>query len=189
MVWSFGTHIDLCISPLNYPNVGNLPYHFVSKDHYICPFLFLHKMESFPCWNGIRAMRHVDLCCGLYAVSYHLVRYILARNLTWKEVAPRQMGPDGLLGCLDNFKSLLWSLVVAEITLQMISSWVGYTVTFSLPHSIISHLPSCSLLVLFAGQVHLIKNTSLYQNVCKSWGKIFQFTKKGIREPFHKQQL
>jgi len=107
----------------------------------------------------------------------------------WKEVATRQMGPNGFLGCSDNLMPHLWTMVVSEITLGMNSSRAGYTVTFSLPRSIISHLLSLSLLLLFAGQVHFMKNTILCQNVCKSQEKIFQFTKKGIGEQFHKQQL
>lgn len=88
------------------------------------------------------------------------------------------MDPDDFLGCSDNLMPLLWSLVVSEITVRMISFLVGYTVTFSLPHSIISHLPSLPLLLLFAGQVHFMKNTILSECV-QVLGKNISVYKKG----------
>lgn len=74
---------------------------------------------------------------------------------------------------------LLWGLAVAAVMLGMISSQAGCTATFSFPYLIISHLLFLSLLLLSPGQVHLMKNTILHQNVCKSQEKIFQSRKKG----------
>lgn len=86
------------------------------------------------------------------------------------------------LGCSDNLTPLLWSPVVSEITLGMVSSRAGYTATFSLSHSVISHLPSHSRLLLFAGQVRFTKNTILYQNMCKSQGKKYFSLQRGELE-------
>lgn len=97
----------------------------------------------------------------------------------WKGVVTRQMDPDSFLGCLDHLMPCLWSLIVSEIIPMMISSRAGYAVTLSLPHCIISHLPSLSLLLLFAGQVHFMKNIVFYRNVCKSWEKNISVCKRG----------